>query len=570
MGNRVPGGTWLAALVIVLAVSASYAGVVRNDFVQFDDPAYVTQNPHVLAGLGPGAVAESFRVTEHGIYFHPLTWLSLMLDVELFGPVPVPIHVENVALHALAAVLLLLALARATGRILPALLAALLFAVHPLTVEGVAWASERKAVLSGALGMAAILAYVALQRAGTWRRMAVVVAFLSASLLAKPVFVVLPALLLAMDVWPLGRIPLDRGPAEALRAARPAILEKLPLFAPILAILPPLVLSARFHEVEQHVTLAGRIANAVAAVPRYLVAFALPTGLSVFHPYPRDVDPWSVVIGVLAIAAITAGVAQAARRRPWWVFGWAWFLGAISPGLGLLISGRWPLWAERFAYVALIGPCVVAAFEAVDLASRFSRSSRSRTAMAAAAAIAVLALGAVTARQVGYWRSSVTLFERAVAVEPGSGLMQENLAIALDEAGRADEALVHHEAAVRIEPKDYVKRHGFGTALARAGRLDEAQAQLTEAVRLDPSSPDVHVQLGVVLQLRARRTDAEIQYRTALEIEPTNAEALYNLAYLLYQEKHYEESLATYRRFLDVAPARYVNERSSAAALIGQ
>ncbi len=565
MGVGARGRGSLAAIAVAAAVCASYAGVVHNEFVQLDDNAYVTQNPHVLAGLTLDGVRSAFSVAG-GTYFHPLTWLSLMLDVTLFGVDPVAIHVVNVALHAATAVLLLLAFARATGRLLPSLVAVLLFAVHPITVESVAWATERKTVLSGALGAAAILAYVALDRSARWRRLAVVGSLLAAGLLAKPSLVVLPALLLILDVWPLGRIPLDRGREEALRAARPAVLEKLPLFAPFLAILVPFVQSARLHEA-QHVSLPARIANAVGAVPRYLLAFGYPAGLSVFHPYPPAVSPGSVAVGALTLAAITAAVVLVARRRPWWAFGWAWFLVAISPGIGVLTSGHWPLWADRFAYIAIVGPCVAVAFEAAELAAR---SSRARAAALAAAAAAIVALGAVTHRQVGTWRTSVTLFEHAVEVEPESDRMRANLAIALDAVGRPEEALVHHVAAVRIAPEDSVDRFALGTALARAGRLEEAQPHLAEAVRLDPSSSDIHVQLGVVLQLRGRPVDAELQFRAALELEPANPEALFDLAQLLNVTGRAQEASPLFARFLEVAPPGYAQQRAVVEALLGR
>ncbi|HEX9307143.1 MAG TPA: tetratricopeptide repeat protein [Anaeromyxobacter sp.] len=475
--------TWMASAVVVVAIAAAHGRAVTADFVAFDDDQYVFQNEHVQRGLAPASFAWAFELDHPRSYFHPLTWLSLMLDRTLLGPGAWGFHLVNVVLHAAVAVLLLLVLARTTGQLWASLGAALLFGVHPLTVEAVAWVSERKTVLSAALGMAAILVYVRHAERPSPRRMATVAALALASLLAKPGLVVLPILLLLLDVWPLRRIGVPPGPRSEPGLAR-LVVEKWPVaLAAAAAVVVSLVSTRGIPTTGAADSMWLRVANAVVSVPRYLGKAAWPADLSVFHLFPEHVPLAEVVASAVAIGALTAIAVVAARRWTFGLVGWAWFLMALGPALGLKQAGLWPAWADRFTYVPLMGLAMTASFAAAALA-RHGALAR-RVAVGAVAGI-VLAFAGASYAQGAHWKDSIALFSRGAAVEPGSYVMNYGLARALLTAGRVQDAIPPLEAALRIYPTSVSARLTYAKVLARVGRPVEAAAEY-DAVRREAS-----------------------------------------------------------------------------------
>ncbi|HEX9307952.1 MAG TPA: tetratricopeptide repeat protein [Anaeromyxobacter sp.] len=520
----------LACVAVLVGVAIAHGGALSNGFVAFDDDEYVYENPVVPAGLSPASIAWAFRIDARGQYFHPLTWLSLMADAQAFGVNPRGFHAVNVALHGATAVLALLVLFSATGRLGASTAAALLFAVHPITVEAVGWVTERKTVLSAALGMAAMLAYVRHARRPSATRLALVAALLAASLLAKPGLVVFPVLALLLDFWPLGRLaPGGADPEGGAMRRRGLLAEKIPLAVVSGAGLALAIVSSRTSTIDAALpSLALRSANAIASVPRYVSAIFWPVGFSAFHPFPSEVPLGTVVAAATALAAATVVAAAAARRLPWLFVGWGWFLVTLSPYLGLKQSGLWPGWAERFAYLPLLGFTTVLAFEASELAQR---ARVLRAPLVAAAVLVAAVLGAATRHQVGHWKDSVTLFTRAVAVEPGAAVMRYNLAM----------------------------------TLARSRRFDEAAPQLEQAVQLAPGNPEVQTKLACVERDRGRPAEAERWFRSAMRLAPKDPEALYGLAQLLDGQGRAAEARPFFARFLGVAPPQYGTERALAA-----
>jgi cytochrome c-type biogenesis protein CcmH/NrfG len=516
--------TALAAALTVAAVAVAHGAAVHNDFVTLDDGDYIYENAHVRSGLSLESATWAFRVRQEHTYFHPVTWLSLMAEADLFGVAPRAFHAVSVALHAASAVLLLLVLAAGTGRLWPSWLAATLWAVHPLTVEAVAWASERKAVLSTALALAAMLAYVRHARSPSRRRLAPVLALGVLAALAKPALVVLPALLLVLDGWPLGRVGLGW---------RKLVAEKLPLAAAAAAVLAIAVASARHFDTGEVLPppLRERALNALATIPSYLGASAWPARLAVFRPFPAATSPLVAAAGAAAVVACTALAFALRRRSPAVPAGWAWFVVALGPYLGLVQSGLWPSWADRFAYLALAGLAIAAAFGAADLAgaARVPRLARVACALAVVAALVL-----VTRGQVAVWKTSRTLYEHAVKVVPGAAAMHYNLACVEIAEGRLAEARRSLEAALAIEPLVARARAQLGAVLQAQGDLDGAGRELGEALRLDPR----HV------------------------------EALYNYATVLVTLHRGGEARPVFRRFLEVAPAEYAEQRRDAEAFL--
>jgi tetratricopeptide (TPR) repeat protein len=523
----VPGArsTWLAAAALLLVVGLTFGGVAGAGFMWLDDALYVTHNAEVLAGLTRHGLAWAFGAGEaRDTYFHPLTWLSLMVDVELFGPDPVAFHLENLALHGVTAVLLFLVLLRTTGRRWPALAAALLFALHPLTVEPVAWIVERKTVLATTLGLGSALAWVThLCRPSRWR-VALSAALLGLSLLAKPHLVVLPALLLVLDLWPLGRLAPSVHSSDRFAAApwHRLIVEKWPLWAAaaggaalVLASLPR---STDAGEAPRPTAL--RLANAVARMADYTGAAAWPHDLTMLRIFPTSVPAGEVAAGGAVLVLASAGALLLVRRRPWLLAGWLWFLVALAPASGLLQSGLWPAWADRFAYVPLMGLAVAAAFEGAAWAER---SARARQVVLLIGAAGLLALGLATRAQVEQWRSSVTLYARAAAQSPGSALVRASYAATLYNDHRYAEALAEASTAVALDP-------GYGLAHLRAaeaahelGRTEAAAAEYRAALAIDPLDADAHFGLGYLSWQRGWSDVAVFHLQRFLEVEVPDA-----------------------------------------------
>lgn len=424
-----------AATALVAATLGAYRGVAGNDFVVYDDDQYVTANPALRDGLTAPAIRWAF-VTDHAANWHPLTWLSHLLDVQLFGFAPRGHHLMSLALHVAATVLLFLLLRRLTGNALPSLATAALFGLHPAHVESVAWVAERKDVLSTLLGLFAIAAYAGWVRRPSWRRYAALVGLFALGLLAKPMLVTLPFVLLLLDLWPLRRWSWK----ESLAGLVPRVREKLPLFALAAASCSVTFLVQRGGGAVQSADrypLAIRCQNAAVAYVDYLRQLAWPSDLAVFYPHPGvALSPLRALASLALLLLLTAGAWRLRRSQPAVLVGWLWFLGTLLPVIGLVQVG-WQARADRYTYLPSIGLFVALAWGAGALATTPER----RTALAAATGAALAACCFVTQAQVGYWRDSETLFLRALAVTRENFLAENNLGHFYNERSRPAEAL---------------------------------------------------------------------------------------------------------------------------------
>jgi protein O-mannosyl-transferase len=440
---------------LLALTAAAYLPLWGNDFINYDDPVYITDNPGVKAGLsGPGCWWA--WTNNEAPYWLPLTWLSLQFDAHFFsarGPggevvlSPAAFHGENLAWHAAGALLLFAVFYRLTGARWRSFLVAALFAVHPMHVESVAWATERKDVLSGFFGALTLWAYVRYcERPGRLRYLGVAAAF-ALGLLAKPMLMTLPFVLLLLDYWPLARWAPGRGRAALGRLA----LEKVPLFA-----LAGASAAITLHARESHgalvllgeVPLSSRLGNALTAYGWYLSATFWPTRLAALYPHPyRNWSAAQALAGVACLLSLTALALWQARRRPWLVVGWLWFVGALVPVIGLAQGGA-QAWADRFSYWPHVGLFVAVAWGIGDLAERVRLP---RPAWAAAGALALGALAALTWVQVGHWHNSTTLWEHALAVTEDNDRAHQYLAQSYRQEGRLEEAALHIAEAARIQ-----------------------------------------------------------------------------------------------------------------------
>jgi tetratricopeptide (TPR) repeat protein len=513
------------AAAVGLAVLVVFAPALRNGFIDlYDDPLYVLSNDHVRAGLSASGVAWSFTTTAaHN--WHPLTWLSHMADVSLVGLAPWGHHLTSILLHACCAVLLLLfALECGLGGWAAAFVACA-FALHPLRVQSVAWIAERKDVLSGAFALATLLIWLRWTQAPSRARYAAALVTFALGLLAKPMLVSLPAALLLLDLWPLGRT----GPAGP--GWRRLAWEKVPFAALSVAISAvTMAVQSRSGAVQSGAAfpLDERLANAAVVPFLYLGKTVWPAGLSVYYPHPGADLPVALAVAAAAtLAAITAAAFLLRGRAPYLLVGWLWFLVTLLPVIGIVQVGRQGM-ADRYTYLPLIGPVLALAAAARARASAASRDVR--TGVAAAGATALVALGAVTVSQVALWRDSETLFRHAAEVTERNAIAANGLGVLAARAGRLDEALARYARAVEDDPGFGVAQKNYAALLLSLGRVEEAALPADAAARLMPDDAPARFVHGAALAMRGHLDEAAAELEAVLALQPDHARARAMLA----------------------------------------
>ncbi len=526
--------------VLVAATILVYAQVRTHGFLTYDDPEYVTANPHVTAGLTTAGAAWALTARDDANWF-PLTWLSHMTDVQMFGLNAGAHHLVSLVLHLLSALLLFAVFRRMTGARWPSALVACLFALHPLHVESVAWAAERKDVLSGLFWMLTLLAYARyVERPGRGRYALVLAAF-GLGLMAKPMLVTLPLVLLLLDWWPLGRWSPAGDRRRAVAMVMSLIREKLPLLAlsAVASVVTFLVQrSGGAVAAADAVPLSQRAANAVVSYVVYLRDMVWPARLAVFYPL-RPTDPWIALAAAAALVAVTIGVVRAAGRRPYVAVGWFWYVGTLVPVIGLIQVGA-QSHADRYTYIPSIGLTVAAAWGLAEVAGRWPRY---RMGIAAFAAAACVAADAVTWGLLPCWRTSETLFTRAMEVTGRNYVAEFTLGLVRRSEGRLDEALAHYERALAIRPAYAEAQNNMAEILMAQDRVPEALPHLAEALRLRPDLVDAHVNLGIASAEAGRPDAATAAFRDALRLAPDNVPALAGLGTALTRLGQPEEGI---------------------------
>jgi tetratricopeptide (TPR) repeat protein len=524
---RVPGTRTLLALALVAATAVAYEPTRRAGFVNFDDDVYVTENAQVRAGLtGHGArQAFSLRPAGRNFYFQPLTWLSLMLDRELFGLEPAPFHRTNLALHAANCVLLFLLLARTTGATWPSAVAAALFGLHPLCVESVAWIVERKNVLSLFFGLLSLHAFAWYAEGRTPLRYTASLGLLALSLLAKPLLVTMGLLVVLVDLWPLDRWGRPERDGKLTRL----LLEAVPFLA--LGALSVAVAQVSLHSagIVEPVSVRPmglRLANALVSYPIYLAQTVWPTGLAVYYPFPDAVPAWQALASAAGLASVTAVAWRARRSHPHLLVGWLWFAGTLLPMAGLVQAGLWPARADRFMYLPLIGLAIAAAWSG---ACWVESRPRWRLPVTAVAAAGLAALGLATRAQASHWLDSVALFRHANAVTGGAAVIYNNLGSTYVKLGQPGRAVAEFEAAIRLDPAHVTAYTGLAQAYAALGRNQEARGALAALERLEPGRATRHVELGNLFLGEGRLDEAIVEYQAAVAAEPLLPGAQFNL-----------------------------------------
>jgi tetratricopeptide (TPR) repeat protein len=527
-------GQFLLGALLFLVVAGLFLPALGHGFITYDDPKYVTENAHVTGGLTWANVRWAFQNTEASNW-HPLTWLSHMADCQLFGLHPWGHHLTNVLLHAINAVLLFVVLRRMTGAVWRSLFVAMLFGLHPLHVESVAWVSERKDVLSTAFWMLVLWAYACRvelagargHRASIFQGLALL--FFALGLMCKPMLVTLPCVLLLLDYWPLKRWE------RSSVAARWALLaEKIPFFV-LSAAASAVTLFAQGNggtvQSTEDFPWPVRLANALIAYCRYLGKCIVPARLAVFYPYFAEQPPlWQTLLAGLLLAGITAVAVALRRRRPYLLVGWWWFVGTLVPVIGLVQIGGQSM-ADRYSYVPLIGVFIMAAWAAGDATASWPHRRRVR-GLAAGAVLAGCA--ALTWRQLSFWKDGTSLFRHALAVTENNWVAHANLSASLAKSS-APEASAEFQETLRIIAAFAETHNKKGAELARTpGRLAEAIKEFRTAVRIMPVLAGPHFNLGTALaNVPGGRPEAIEEFRTTVRLEPDFAEAHYSLGALL-------------------------------------
>lgn len=558
----------LGSVCLIGITLIAYANVLRCDFVSFDDPDYVAKNVHVLKGLSPDGIAYAWTTFDCANW-HPMTWLSLELDGTLFGANPAGYHASNLAWHISNVVLLFWVLRRMTNSFWRSLVVSVLFAVHPLHVESVAWVSERKDVLSTFCLLLTLAAYERYATRPGLVRYALVAFAMALGLLAKPMLVSLPFLLLLLDYWPLRRLTVgkdrirtaDQVDGEMVAQPYPPVLlrrlvcEKIPLL--VLAIVSgviTIVAQTQGGAVETlaKLPLGARIANAVHACAWYLAKTVWPTGLTVFYPHPLQSLTVMVTVGsVLLLLAISCVVLRAARSQPYLIVGWLWFLVALAPVIGVLQVGG-QAYADRYAYVPHIGLFVLLVFGASDWLNR--QRVRYRFSLI----LAVLLVAACTVRttdQVAYWHDTESLMTHAVDVVDGNWMAHEHLGGLRLHQGRPAAAETHFEAVLRIWPNSTDAHCNLGKALVDQGRFDEAERHYEASLKSDPRNHKAHFGLGLMYKNQQRWQEADRCFAEVVRLHPEHWRAHYQRGLSLLEMKMPEEAAAQFLAVTRINPS---------------
>jgi Tfp pilus assembly protein PilF len=548
-------------LLLFAATVAIFLPVARDGFLGYDDSLYITDNPEVQAGLTRKGIAWAFT-TFDAANWHPLTWLSHMADVQMFGLHAAGHHLASIFIHALNGVFLFWLLFRATGKTWRSFFVAAIFAVHPLSVESVAWIAERKNLLSTFFGFATIAAYGWYVRKPNWKPYLVVASAFAAILMAKPMLVTLPFALLLLDYWPLRRW--GKREEGSTQSPRQLILEKLPLLVLAAASSVVTVAAQRYEGAINPAafSFALRFENALLAYVAYLGKIFWPANLSISYPHIRATVP---IAGLLAAAALLLLVTWFAIRRrarePYLLVGWLWFLGTLVPVIGLIQVGSQAM-ADRYIYVPMIGIIVAAVWLVCDLASA---NRRTQAAMAGAGIVILAVLAALTIRQESYWRDDVTLFSHALEIDPENNGAHDALGMAIAErGGDLEDARAHFETALRINPKDQLAFAGLGYYFNYKGELPQAAAEFNLALANTRSRrvrSDMYNNLAAIALKLGDAATAKQDYQLSLQAMPHRYRPWANLGFIDYDQGQFAEAIDDFKKSVAAQP--------TAAAYIG-
>ena len=618
---------YLICLFLVVSTLAVYWQVKEFDFINYDDPLYTTENSQVQKGLCRESVIYAFtKSTEKSNYWIPLVWLSHIIDYQLAGLNPGRFHLTNLLFHILNAVLLFLVFNKMTGQLWRSGLVAALFALHPIHVESVAWVSERKDLVSAFFWFLTLIAYANYVERPTVKRYLLILLTFTLGLMSKPMLVTLPFVLLILDYWPLGRFyfapSVNNGIKAKSKSIGKLVIEKIPMFA-----LLPIVSYATWYFQKIGGSVASlkaypfglRIANMLISYINYIKKLLIPSNLAVPYPFPDTIPAWQWVLAALILIIISIFSIYYAKKLPWLLSGWLWYIGVLFPVSGVVIIGDYAM-ADRYAYLTFIGLYLIIVWGVSDVLN-----IRLTNKIWTAALFAIIAITFITTTwiQIGYWRNSITLFKhtvkitdknyhayrnlgsalaeknmfadaivyhrkvsemnpesvndlnnlandylgvnkpeialslfnKALTMEPNNEMTHYNLGLALSEQGRSEEALLHHYKVLHLKPDNINALINLGVDLAKLGKTDDAIAQYLKALKLNSGNVQAYVNLGNAM-IAKKLPDKAIQfYHQALRLDPDNAKAYNNLGVGLLRKGKTDKAIACFQKALKLNPS---------------
>jgi protein O-mannosyl-transferase len=552
--------------VLILSTLLVFWQVRNFDFVKYDDGLYIYENPHVLNGLTEDGVIWAFT-TNHSANWHPLTWLSLMLDCQLFGANPGWMHLMNLILHLANTLLLFAVFRKMTGALWQSAFVAAAFAIHPMHVESVAWIAERKDVLSTLFLLLTLAAYVSYVRRPGLVRYVLTVLLFASGLLAKPMLVTLPFLLLLLDYWPLGRFDSHQTIKASSRQKRQsspapdkrrilyrAIIEKIPFiaFSVVSSVITFLVQRSGGAMVGIDVLpLKLKFANAFLSYARYISKMFWPQNLAVFYPFDvRTIQSWQVVLCALLMIVVSVLAIRFGRKQRYLPVGWFWFVGTLIPVIGLVQVGGQSL-ADRYTYISYIGLFIMIAWGLPELLSKWPQR---KNALGLSMVIVLTTLGICAHRQVSFWNNSLTLFSHAIEVTQNNYIAHDSIGVAYNSLGRYQDAIESYKQAIKIKP-DYADAHyNLGVACGKLGRWQDAVESYKQAIKIKPDYTKAHYNLGISYEGLGRYQDAIEAYKQAIRIEPDYADAYINLGVTYYRLGRYKDAVEPYKQAIRIRP----------------
>ena len=567
----------LMICAVLVIMNITLFGPVRNhEFINLDDNVYITENAQVREGITPRGILWAFTSIE-GCNWHPLTWISHMIDVQLFGLNPAGHHLVNVLFHIANSILLFLVLRKITAALWPSAFVAVLFAVHPLHVESVAWAAERKDVLSTFFWMLTMGAYAFYAARPDLKKYLITLGLFALGLMAKPMLVTLPFVLLLLDFWPLKRWNtqegLSRPASRSLDISETSrkknkkdkpkapssppkektfytthtqkslylLQEKIPFFV-LAGLSCTITLIAQFKggaaATIGEIPLMPRLENALVSYLLYIQKMFWPTDLAIFYPYEKVIPPWQFIGAALLVAAITYISIRFRKNQPWLAVGWFWYLGTLIPVLGLIQVGKQAM-ADRYTYIPLIGLFFVVTWGIPALLEKYAL----KKILSAASISVVIIFSFLTFRQVSFWKDDFTLFGHALQSTPENYLAHCNLGLALTMRGQYEEAYSHFSEALRIFPSSEVANNNIGMLLQKQGRLEEALVYFNKVLQTNPNNVESRKNIGITLSYLGKLDDAYAYFEESRRIKPDDAETHYYMGSILLRQKRLSEAM---------------------------
>jgi tetratricopeptide (TPR) repeat protein len=543
----------LICSLLVLTTIIAFEGIRHNEFV-YDDLLYITQNTQVTDGLTVDSIRWAFTTTYAGNW-HPVTWLSHLLDCQLFGLNPLWPHLENLLFHILNTLLLFWILKSMTGAVWPSAFVAALFALHPVHVESVVWVAERKDLLCGLFWMLTVAAYVRYARNPGLGRYLLVIIFFVLGLMSKPMIVTLPFVLLLLDYWPLNRLKWR------------SILEKLPLFALATASSIITFIAQRKQgamDMLEPMSFGIRMANALISYITYISKMIYPSHLAVLYPHQgRDVALWYALVSLGIVMLVSIIALRLGRRKPYIFLGWFWYMGTLVPVIGFVQIGVQGM-ADRYTYLPSIGFFIIAVWGIAEL---IKRRRFLKIALSISAVIVICLLVVCTRKQVQYWKNNFTLFEQALLVTRNNPTILYNMGAVIQTERNFDLALKCYHQALQYKTDYFQADNNIGSILRQQGNLDDATTHIRRALQINPEYPQAHNNLGLLLAAQGNLGEAIAHFRQALETTPDFVEARQNLAAALQSSGKYDEAISHYREILQLDSGHLVSLNALARIL---